>query len=471
MHAAVRLIPHARSDRAWHQGDRAMANEKGTCFVVMGFGKKTDFESGRTLDLDKSYRNMIKPAVEEAGFKCIRADEIVHSGLIDVPMYKQLLAADIVVADLSTSNKNAFYELGIRHALRPYTTIVIAEDVLKPPFDVNHVVIRHYKHLGEDIGFEEVVRFRKVLTDAIASITAQAPDERTDSPVYRFLDGLSPPLTGNATTPGAAAPKAAALAAGAPGMTHSTLMQQVDDAVTRNDFVTAKSLLGAIRTMMRNEAPERPEDPYIVQRLALLTYKSKHPSEEAALLEAHRLLAELDPGTSNDTETLGLWGALHKRMWALKGEASYLDEAVRAHERGFYLRNDYYNGINLAFLLNVRASRAALPEDAIADFVLARRVRQEVLSICEQWLAKNSLPAVQSASPEAMSQAAQNRYWVLATRGEAALGLGDPAARQKLDEAYAAAPEKWMADTTREQIAKLEPLLANSPLKHLKENG
>ena len=44
-----------------------------TCFVVMGFGKKTDYQSGRTLDLDKSYRNIIKPAVEEAGLKCIRA--------------------------------------------------------------------------------------------------------------------------------------------------------------------------------------------------------------------------------------------------------------------------------------------------------------------------------------------------------------------------------------------------------------
>ena len=106
----------------------------------MGFGKKTDFESGRTLDLDQSYRNMIKPAVEAAGLKCVRADEIVHSGLIDQPMYEQLLSADVVVTDLSTSNKNAFYELGVRHALRPYTTVVIAEDGIKAfPFDVNHV--------------------------------------------------------------------------------------------------------------------------------------------------------------------------------------------------------------------------------------------------------------------------------------------------------------------------------------------
>jgi hypothetical protein len=37
-------------------------------------------------------------------------------------MYEQLLKADVVVADLSTSNRNAIYELGVRHALRPYTT-------------------------------------------------------------------------------------------------------------------------------------------------------------------------------------------------------------------------------------------------------------------------------------------------------------------------------------------------------------
>src|SRR2546423_3557484 len=121
------------------------AETTGTCFVVMGFGKKTDFETGRTLDLDKTYRNIIKPAVEAAGLECIRADTITHSGPIDVPMYEQLLNADVVVADLSTSNKNAYYELGVRHALRPYTTIIICEDGVKSfPFDINRNLIRQY---------------------------------------------------------------------------------------------------------------------------------------------------------------------------------------------------------------------------------------------------------------------------------------------------------------------------------------
>ena len=100
------------------------------CFVVMGFGLKTDYRSGRKLDLDKSYLNLIKPAVQDAGLECVRADEIVHAGIIDIPMYEQLLTADVVVADVSTMNPNAFYELGVRHALRPRTTIIVAETEL-----------------------------------------------------------------------------------------------------------------------------------------------------------------------------------------------------------------------------------------------------------------------------------------------------------------------------------------------------
>src|ERR687884_476954 len=112
-----------RSQETHPMPEGTTPEKKRTCFVVMGFGEKVDFQTGRKLNLDASYHNMIKPAVEDAGLECIRADEIVHSGVIDVPMYEQLLKADIVIADLSTYNPNAFYELGVRHALRPFSTI------------------------------------------------------------------------------------------------------------------------------------------------------------------------------------------------------------------------------------------------------------------------------------------------------------------------------------------------------------
>jgi hypothetical protein len=68
-----------------------------TCFVVMGFGEKTDLATGCKLNLDMTYRNIIQPALQVAGYACERADEIRHSSVIDIPMYEKLLSADLVV--------------------------------------------------------------------------------------------------------------------------------------------------------------------------------------------------------------------------------------------------------------------------------------------------------------------------------------------------------------------------------------
>jgi len=461
----------------------------GTCFVVMGFGKKTDFETGRTLDLDKSYRNIIKPAVVAAGLECTRADEIPHAGVIDVPMYERLLMADVVVADLSTSNKNAFYELGVRHALRPQTTIVICEDGAKSfPFDVNHVLVRQYHHMGEGIDFDEVERFRAALTKAILDILATKPQPK-DSPVYTFLHDLTPPalakaMQGVAEQVAKSAPAQPPAAAGS--VVLSELMQEVDEAQAESDFVTAKALLTRLRKKMKEaaakaaqaalaegltaEAKERPEDPYLIQRLALVTYKSKTPTPEAALEEARALLATLEPETSNDTETLGQWGAVHKRLWELTSNMTHLETAIRAYERGFYLRNDYYNGINFAYLQNVRAAESAkradaapspdeavsLRADAVACYVDAAATRREVLQICEGVLANEKLTD-------------DARYWVMATMAEAYLGMGDQAgADRTLEEAFKIASAQWMKDSTQDQMNKLRGLLTSSPLRFIR---
>ncbi|MDQ3803932.1 MAG: DUF4071 domain-containing protein [Acidobacteriota bacterium] len=455
-----------------------MSNEQKTCFVVMGFGEKVDFQTGRKLNLDASYHNMIKPTVEDAGLKCERADEIVHSGIIDVPMYERLLKADVVIADLSTYNPNAFYELGVRHALRPYTTIVIAEDKLNYPFDVNHIVIRRYKHLGDDIGVGDARKFSSELKQALQTILQ---NQANDSPVYEFLNGLTPPEVKQlAEAVAAQAAQAPQSDAQANDPTLRVLMQQADEAQRQGNFVLAKSLLGAVREMMKPKGPGDPrqEDPYIIQRLALVTYKSKLPTPQQALEEARALLATLNPATSNDTETLGLWGAVHKRLWDLmkggqRDEAlGHLDEAVRGYERGFYLRNDYYNGINLAYVLNLRAAHAASPEEAIADFVQARRVCREVVEICVEWLKQTEPAAGDEAGAEAVGKSNENKYWVLATLAEAYVRLGDEArAQDYLRQAYALNPTEWMKSSTEEQLKNLRELLADSPLKYVKADA
>lgn len=413
-----------------------------TCFVVQGFGKKTDFTDGRVLDLDASYA-IIKEAVEAAGLQCIRADEITHAGTIDVPMYTQLLRADLVIADLSTYNVNAAFELGVRYGLRPRATIIVAEEGFKNPFDVGHIVIRRYKHLGEDIGAKEAKRFRDELKQAIADILASGT---IDSPVYTFLPGLTPPQVESAPPVARAMSFASDIPAPAPATPETSakgLLEQAQARLRNCDFAGAVPLLAELHG-------QRPNDAFVVQQLALATYKSRQPTAEAALDQARDILRALDPAITNDPETLGLWGAVHKRLWDARQRDEDLATSIDAYNRGFQLKQDCYNGINLAFLLErraVRALQAGERDEGLTDAVLAKRVRREVI--------KYALPQADRDTDD------EKRYWTLATLWEAAAGLGDTVAAVAWEaRAVALAVAPWMIETTRTQIEEIRSLQA-----------
>jgi hypothetical protein len=259
-----------------------MTDGKKTCFVVMGFGMKPDPSTGRTLNLDKSYRGVIKPAVRDAGLECVRADEIVHSGSIDSAMYTQLLQADVVVADISTLNANAMYELGVRHALRPYTTIIVAEDQVQYPFDVNHTVIRRYRHLGDAIDVEEAERFRGELAAALRKLLSMP---EPDSPVYTFLHRLKPPILEMIEEAEEAADGAESSALPSSDATLSAFTERGEKALAENRFDAAK-------TYFTDALSLRPGDPYLTQRLALATYKASDPTPLDGFLEARKILQD-----------------------------------------------------------------------------------------------------------------------------------------------------------------------------------
>lgn len=403
-----------------------------TCFVIQGFGKKTDFASGRTLDLDASYE-VIKEAVEAVpgmDFNCIRADEIVQTGHIEKVMYEYLLKADLVIADLSTSNVNAFYELGVRCGLRPCSTIVVAESKISFPFDINHVPIHTYEHLGDDIGRREAKRFKGVLVELITEIMGSG---RTDSPVYTFVPELVAPRIPAGTPVAAPAPEH--------GASLSDVKKRAAEAMDRCDFDAAIPLWQRAREV-------GPKDNFVVQQLGLATYKSKKPSELEALRKARDILSYMRPDESLDPETLGLWGAVHKRLFELEGDDAMLAEAITATEKGFVVRGDFYNGINLAFLLDRRAAEAD-PEMAAEDHARAQGVRRRLVEACSVKLEQ---------SPE-MSLA--DRYWTLATLQQAAVGLGDEEAAAKWGQrALEQQPASHMVESSHEQLEKLRALLS-----------
>jgi hypothetical protein len=436
------------------------------CFVIMGFGLKTDLATGRVLNLDKSYKNIIKPAVAAAGYDCVRADEIQHSGVIDVPMYEMLFAADLVVADLSTANLNAVFELGVRHALKPRATIIIAENKFTIPFDANHIVVRHYEHLGPDIGFDEAMRMQKELTELINALKGGVA---VDSPVYVALPGLEQPTRPASATFSAAA----AVQPQSSEESYAAKLETAREAMDDGSFAFAKKILQGIyseQTAAGADAKPKAARPAIVQQLALATYKAGEakaktdgPDEAlACYAEAEALLRELNVETTTDPETLGLWSAIHKRraecaIRTPEEQQQDLNEAIRASERCFIIKRDYYNGTNLAYLLNVRASKSS-GDDRIADNVLADRVRREVVDITARGL--ETLKAKQSAGGETTLR--DEKYWLEATHAESLIALGVSSGEELMQTAIAAAPAPWMAQTTQSQLARLRGLLATA---------
>ncbi|MEJ7739580.1 MAG: tetratricopeptide repeat-containing protein [Chitinophagaceae bacterium] len=470
---------------------RSDTKNKKRCFVVMGFGTKTDYATGRKLDLNKSYRLLIKPVVESRGLICERADEIRHSGLIDVPMYQQLLKADIIIADISTANGNAFYELGIRHALRPSTTIVISEDKLCYPFDLNHISITPYSHLGDAIDYEEVLRFQKVLGDKLDAVLIK---EETDSPVYTFLDNLVPPALREqavkaAEQIGDVLQKANEQEMEAGNSRQSfpedkslaLIIEQAEQAIRDNDFCLAKTLFRSAISIDNSctDAKTSSTNPYLIHRLVLATYKAGQPDEFLAFREAKKLLEPLDVENTNDPETLSLAGALEKGLYEKGLGNTHLEKAIGYFERGFYLRNDGYNGINLAFLLNCRACSTldTSKDEQIADVVCANRLRKKVLLVCEKYLDEQQtrqMPVANRVNQvndnflcNSRTCQSEERFWILVNKAEAHFGLGE---LQEYEDAKALAEatahQGWMMKTFLKQVNKLGKLL-NKPEKRL----
>ena len=88
------------------------------CFILMPFGLKANAD-GSMIDFDRVYQDLIAPAVRDAKLEPIRADEEMTGGIIHKPMFERLILCEYAVADLTTANANVFYELGVRHAVRP----------------------------------------------------------------------------------------------------------------------------------------------------------------------------------------------------------------------------------------------------------------------------------------------------------------------------------------------------------------
>ena len=337
--------------------------EKKICFVIMGFGKKKDPDTNRTIDLDETYKKIIKPAVTASDYNCVRADEITDSGLIDRSMFALLINAELVIADITTYNPNAIYELGVRHAVRPFSTIIIKEEDGKIPFDFNHNRTLSYKHLGSEISTSEAKRCIRELKNLITTVR-ESPT--TDSPLYSFIPKVQQPTLSDedyAEIIGDLRNKE---------NTIYSLMEKAKELMAQNDFSGAAKKWETLSELIEN-------DLFFVQQYALCTYKSESPNALVALTKALGILERLKP--FNDAESLGIAGAVYKNLWKATNDREFLNVAIETYKKGWNLFSDYYTGENYSHCLEQTAVIES--NDAFKNYYLieAQLTRQSILDI------------------------------------------------------------------------------------------
>lgn len=137
-----------------------------TCFVMMPFGEW----------FDRYYQEIYVPAIRDAGFEPVRADELFTTGSVVEQIWEEIVKAKLLLADLSGKNPNVFYELGLAHAgVKP--VIFTASRVEDVPFDLRHLRVIIYEVQEPDWG----AQLRKSITDYLRN-AAREPEKSIPHP-------------------------------------------------------------------------------------------------------------------------------------------------------------------------------------------------------------------------------------------------------------------------------------------------
>jgi len=148
----------------------------------MPFGQKP--VGDMVVDFNAVYYEIIKPAIYAAELDPIRADEEQTDGIIHKPMFERLLLCDFAVSDLTGANPNVYYELGVRHAQKPETTLMMFSESTRLPFDVS--LLRAFPYGMDDQGnLTRVEEDKEFLTQKLIHAREARP---MDSPIYQLLD-------------------------------------------------------------------------------------------------------------------------------------------------------------------------------------------------------------------------------------------------------------------------------------------
>ncbi len=437
------------------------------CFVLMPFGSKADPSGGPDIDFDRVYETAIRPGIEDAGLQPIRADEEELGGIIHRAMFERLLVCSYALADLTTSNANVLYELGVRHTARPGTTLTIFARSTPLPFDVRMLRTAPYE-LGEanEFGDDEVAKLRRAVGEHFATLRlANEQDGVKDSPLYELVPAWNPPpLTESAAESFRADVRAAekvkqhldelraqgqelgqvsTVLAALVEIRTNLLKDSTPDAglfvklmlVHRSisDWAGMIDVCSAMPATLARQVPIRQQWAFAYNRRCEAAADAGDAAAAAAdRSQALTILQALDEQQGPTSETCGLLGRIYKSQWlrardeGADGQARvFLGKALDAYRRGFNTDwRDAYPGINAVTLLAARGGAEA---------------EREKLRL---------LPVVRFAAEQRL-RAANPDYWDHATLLEVLVLMGqDDDAHALVDDLLVARSEAWQSEST-----------------------
>lgn len=422
-------------------------------FVVAPFGVKEvaaarEGEPAVSVNFDDLYRQLLWPAIEQAGCEAFRADEEAGAGDIRTDMFFELVTADAVVADISILNPNVFYELGVRHGVAPRGVFMVHAGWSRRPFDVAPDRTFGYDGTLFEPSTERNEQWKERVRAEVSDLgeklrrALEADRQGIGSPVYAALPGLEPVdwtglrsarakyFTGvldewrrrvRIAQKNGQAGDILTLADDAPTRFHQgRLLLEAGKALTQlGRYRAARWVLADLLAMEPDNFVADCQLGLVLGRLGRFVEAEEHM----------RRVAALRPG---DPEASGMLGRVYKDMWRARWEPGTELEArqqaalvhsglaafaLRSYQAAFQANINYYNGVNLVTLV-------ALLEH-LAEVTGKRPATAPAMDVREVGI------AVKVAATVALERAAaggddDEAIWGAATLGELAVVNGDP---------------------------------------------
>ena len=296
-----------------------------TCFVVMGFGTKKIPNTNIEVDLNFVYNELIKPTIISKkltsvyGQEQFRADEVYTTKSITKTFIEGIFKADIVIADITTLNQNAIYELGLRHAMKPKSTIILCDNHTAQIkfFDIQDLPQIRYDSdkLNE---YSEFKRIQELLSSYIDN-AKNSDDDFIDSPVfhsnlYRVISNSLTSSQSNTTTSNSQ-------------QSWSELTKVANTLKDSQQYVEAEIIYKQI-------LDSGFVDDEIVAGYLLSSYKKDETNVDNLKDSQQKLIPYLDIKTTTFHKILGIYGAIYLRIFYITKNKNDLLSAIHYYRLG-----------------------------------------------------------------------------------------------------------------------------------------